>query len=136
MKKNLWLLTLATFLHAETSMLKDPSTNLIWEDTEHVQEVKINHIQARGYCNSLTLGGFTDWRLPTLPELMTIIDYKRYKPAILKEFRYVDKDTLYWSSTPFARSADEYWGVSFKDGGTDNAGEIYDRYVRCVRQVK
>ena len=136
MKKSLWIFTLATMLSAETTMLKDPATHLIWEDTEHVEIVKVNHLQAKTYCKNLTLGGYNDWRLPTLPELMSIIDYARYKPAILKEFRYVDEDTLYWSSTPFARSADEYWGVSFKDGGTDNTGEIYDRYVRCVRKAK
>ena len=136
MKKSIWIMALTTFLSAETTMLKDPGTHLIWEYTEHVKEVKVNHMQARAYCKNLTLGGYDDQRVPTLKELMTIIDYNRYKPAILKEFRYVDEDTLYWSSTPFARAADEYWGVSFKDGGTDNAGEVYDRYVRCVRNAK
>lgn len=136
MKKSLWILAFATLLSAETTMLKDPTTNLIWEDTEHVEDVKVTHIQARAYCKRLTIGGFNDWRLPTLQELMSIIDYRRYDPAILRDFRYIDKDTLYWTSTRFARADDEFWGVNFKDGGTDNAGEIYDRYVRCVRNAK
>ena len=136
MKKPITLLLASlVFLSAETTLIKDDVHKLMWEDTKHVDETKINHIQARSYCKNLELGEL-NWRIPTLTELLSIVDYKSYKPAILKEFNRVDNDTLYWSSTPYARSSDEYWGVSFKDGSTSNASETYDRYVRCVADIK
>ena len=132
-----WIMGLAfSMIMAEATMIKDPKSNLVWEDTMHVSEVKITHIKAKSYCSELKLGAFEDWRLPTLNELLSIVDYKRYKPALLKEFSYANKDTLYWSSTPYAKTSDEFWGVSFKDGATSNASETYDRYVRCVRDAK
>ena len=131
------MITIAfTMIMAESTMIKDPKTNLIWEDNMHVEEVKITHIKAKSYCAELKLGNFGNWRLPTLQELLTIVDYKRYKPALVNGFNYSNKDTLYWSSTPYAKTSDEFWGVSFKDGATSNASETYDRYVRCVRDTK
>ncbi len=131
------MITLAfSMMMAEVTMIKDPKSNLIWEDTLHVSEVKITHIKAKSYCSDLKLGAFENRRLPTLNELLSIVDYTRYKPAMVKEFRHVNKDTLYWSSTPYARTSDEFWGVSFKDGATSNASETYDRYIRCVRDIK
>ena len=136
MKKPITLLLASLiFLSAETTLIKDDVHKLMWEDTKHVDETKINHIQAKSYCKNLKLDEL-NWRIPTLTELLSIVDYKSYKPAILKEFNRVDNDTLYWSSTPYARSSDEYWGVSFKDGSTSNASETYDRYVRCVADIK
>ena len=121
---------------AEPTMVKDPKTHLIWEDTLHASEEKVTHREAEAYCEALTLGTFENWRLPTLPELLTIVDYKRYKPAILKEFKHVDNDTLYWSSTVSARVSDDFWGIIFRDGSTKNSSGLYGRYIRCVRDMK
>lgn len=121
---------------AEATMIKDPKTNLIWEDTLHASEGEVTQPEASTYCEALKLGGFENWRLPTLSELLTIVDYTHYNPATLKEFKHVDNDTLYWSSTLYVRSSGVFWGVVFRDGATDNTSEIYNRYVRCVRDIK
>ena len=121
---------------AETTILNDPTTNLMWEDTKHAEEGQVTYLEANTYCKALKLGGHNDWRVPTLKELLSIVDYTRYEPATLKEFSQVDKDRLYWSSTTYANKSTEFWGVVFEDGDTDNASAIYDRRVRCVRTVK
>ncbi len=130
------ILSTISILGAEQTIIKDDTTKLLWEDTKHVEQTKVTHTQAVSYCSTLEIGEHNDWRLPTLDELLSIVDYKRYKPAILKEFSHHNKDTLYWSSTPYVKSADEFWGVSFKDGSTSNASISYDRYIRCVRGIK
>lgn len=130
----LLMITLAlSMMMAEATMIKDPKTNLIWEDTMHVSEVKITHIKAKIYCNELKLGSFDDWRLPTINELLTLVDYTRFKPAILKGFSHIEETSFYWTQTPVADADDEFWGVNFKRGASSKASETYDRYVRCVR---
>ena len=121
---------------AEPTMVKDPKTNLIWEDTEHTSEEKVTHSEAEAYCKALKIEDVTGWRLPTLTELLTIIDYKRYDPAILKEFTHTDDHSIYWSSTPYISSRNSFWGVDFKDGHTQDAAGNYRRYLRCVRDIK
>jgi len=121
---------------AEITIVKDPSTSLMWEDTKHTQDGSVSYIEAEKYCIDLELGNHKDWRIPTLLELLSIVDYKRSQPATLKEFSHVDHDRLYWSSTPYVNATESFWGVIFDDGNTDNASAIYDRRVRCVRAVK
>ena len=121
---------------AETTILKDPATNLMWEDTKHAEDEQVTYLEANSYCNALALGGHNDWHVPTLKELLSIVDYARHEPAILKEFKRVDQDKLYWSSTEYTNKSTEFWGVVFENGNTDNASAIYDRRVRCVRAAK
>lgn len=121
---------------AETTMVKDPTTNLIWEDTIHTTEDKITHDEAKTYCDSLKDGEVSGWRLPTLNELLSIVDYSRSDPAILKEFNHIKSGTVYWTSTAYVRSRDQFWGVDFKDGATEGTLKNYSRYVRCVKAAK
>jgi len=137
MKKTLIVLTsVIGMISAEALVVKDDVNKLLWEDSVHTEDTKVNHMKAEAYCTNLEIGEYKTWRVPTLTELLTIVDYKRYKPSILKEFDHVSKDTLYWTSTVYARSSDEFWGVSFKDGATSNAAQSYDRQVRCVHELK
>lgn len=130
------LLTLSAFAMAEITMIRDTSTGLMWEDTPHVRETKITQPSAKEYCSELRLGGFEDWRLPTIHELLTIVDYRRISPAILKAFSYVEDESFYWTKTHVADEDDAFWGVNFKRGASSKASEYYDRYVRCVRDDK
>ena len=127
---------LFSFLFAEITMVKDTGTKLLWEDTPHVRESKITHVRAKTYCSELRLGDFQDWRLPSIQELLTIIDYRRTSPALLKAFNYVEDKSFYWSQTVVADESDAFWGVNFKRGASSKASEYYDRYVRCVRGIQ
>ena len=127
---------LFSFSFAETTMVKVTSTDLLWEDTPHVREAKITQVRAKAYCSELRLGEFKDWRLPSIQELLTIIDYRRTSPALLKAFNYVEDESFYWSQTVVADESDAFWGVNFKRGASSKASEYYDRYVRCVRSLK
>jgi len=132
---SIFLLSLS-FLSAEATMVKDTRTNLMWEDTPHVKEVKITQPRAKTYCSELKLGGHENWRLPTIKELLSIVDYTRVSPATFKIFSYIEDESFYWTSTPVADADDEYWGINFKRGESSRASEYYDRYVRCVRDMK
>ena len=77
-------------------------------------------------CNNSNLAGFTDWRLPTKNELVTMYDNKN----TIGNF----KNDCYWSSSTGSDNTDSAWYVVFSYGyvyGYSKAnGNVY---VRCVR---
>jgi formylglycine-generating enzyme required for sulfatase activity len=50
----------------------DPATGLMW--TKQDSGSGVSWDQAKAYCSNLRLGGFSDWRLPTIDELQGIYD--------------------------------------------------------------
>jgi hypothetical protein len=50
----------------------DPATGLTW--TKEDNGSNVDWYQAIAYCTNLRLGGYSDWRLPTIDELRDIYD--------------------------------------------------------------
>jgi hypothetical protein len=57
----------------------DPDTGLTWTKQDNGSDVNWN--QAITYCTNLRLGGYIDWRLPTIDELQGIYDSSIDVPA-------------------------------------------------------
>ncbi|EDZ61993.1 protein containing DUF1566 [Sulfurimonas gotlandica GD1] len=136
MKKLLFtgLLLVASTLFAERVFV-DKSTSLIWQDHQDNQELSITYYQSQEYCANLVIGKYSDFRLPTLVELQSIVDYKSYDPAIKKGFDYVSNE-YYWSTTPFADDAKTVWLIHFRKGERTVKAMHYDRHIRCVQSSK
>ena len=80
---------------------------------------------ANSYCRGLDYNGYSDWRLPTSDELMSL--YSITENNILK---YAGQDN-FWSSTP-ATTGKSY--VVFKsDGYRYERTTAESAYIRCVR---
>eukprot|EP00906_Rhabdomonas_costata_P012042 RCo017168 len=58
---------------ATTATVTDTVTGLMW--TNHLTASKLNYAQAVSSVSSVTTGGYTDWRLPTIKELFSLINY-------------------------------------------------------------
>lgn len=110
-------------------------TGLFWQDDRLVVSEKITYKEAKKLCQDLRVNNHKDWRIPTLKELLSIVDYKNYDPAILNGFSSIETST-YWSSTAYQGRDNEVWGVNFKSGATDSNSKTYDRFIRCVRVSK
>ena len=87
--------------------------------------------QALSVCEADTTASFTDWRLPNIRELSSLVDYERFSPAINPFFS--TESNLYWSSTTYLDDPYFAWFVSFHDGDTNVVDKTYPYYVRCVR---
>lgn len=57
-------------LSEDQTMIRDTQTNLVWQRISIPQ--KMTHTQARKYAEQCRMGGYTDWRLPTVSELSTL----------------------------------------------------------------
>ncbi len=127
--------------NADETVVCDKS-KLMWQDDESAKTLNKNWKEAIRYCEELSLAGYSDWRLPNINELLTIVDRSRYKPAINVAFKNISSDFYwyYWSSTPSAHStyADygNAWSVNFELGHTKDYHDKTDNYnVRCVRDA-
>ena len=71
-----------------------------------------------------------DWRLPTIEELLTLVDYGLMSPATeLPDMR----PAYYWSSTTYAYNTNYACNVNFHNGNDHNYYKYFSRYVRTVR---
>lgn len=87
---------------------------------------------ASSSCEESTIGGYTDWRLPTLAELKKIYTYRAQVGGFPS--RAVTNNN-YWSSTPGSRSG-YYYYVNFNDGTSGEMPRVNSFKVRAVRSVK
>ncbi|MFZ2198777.1 MAG: DUF1566 domain-containing protein [Thermodesulfovibrionales bacterium] len=109
-------------------MVTDTKTGLIWQTGE---SGSLSWDDALSYCEGLTLGGNSDWRLPNIKELESIVDDTRYNPAINSIFWGTSTEE-YWSSTT-GLGAFNAWYVNFLDGFVRYASKNEGSHVRCVR---
>ncbi|MDY0350004.1 MAG: DUF1566 domain-containing protein, partial [Desulfobulbaceae bacterium] len=83
--------------------------------------------------NNSAYGGYTDWRLPTIKELKTLVDRSRFNPSISTAYFPNKVPSPYWSSTTNAGFTDSAWLVHFyysTDGASIKSNIAYVRAVR------
>jgi murein DD-endopeptidase MepM/ murein hydrolase activator NlpD len=111
--------------------ITDMTTGLMWQQTE---SKAMTWERALAYCESLDLGGYRDWRLPNIRELLSLVDDSRRGPTISAIYFPGCRPSVYWSSTTQVGHPRFAWYVDFRDGGVPS-GTYKERshYMRAVR---
>lgn len=75
---------------------------------------------------------FSDWRMPNIKELVSIVDYEETTPAIDGLFTNT-YSTYYWSSTTRKAITAEAFVVHFASGSVADINKGSTAKLRCVR---
>lgn len=139
---------LADFSNNGDGTVTDQGSNLMWQrcsapstetDCATSTPSLYNWDNALAYCNSLSLASNTDWRVPNIKELHSILDASTSSEPAIDTPSFPDTQaTYYWSSTTFAGTNGYAWYVDFGIGlsgfvMTSPISKTNGEYVRCVR---
>lgn len=150
--------------YALTECVKDNVTGLIWEGktatgargsgnqytnfhssylgTQAQMDAATNTYGYVAAVNATALCGYTDWRLPTVDELLSLVNYGVPSPGpTIDNFWFLyPVGGVFASSSPVAGDFQSAWGVSFREGyvidfgrGIPGRTEIRNVFVRLVR---
>jgi hypothetical protein len=133
----------------------DLNTGLMWQKTPPAEHYAWD--EAAKYASNLQLAGHDDWRMPTMKELYSLVDFSgtmRTMTAYINldyfDFSYPDTsqghrimDAQYWSSNKYVgttmRGDKSAFGFNFADGRIkayptgERRGPTKRSFIRCVR---
>ena len=114
----------------------DNNTGLMWQQRD--SWLQYDWYNAPIHCGEILTGNYTDWRLPTKKELMSIVDYAiPWQGPLIAPVFTNDPGAVhaapYWSSTPYAGGSGPAWMVSFLYGDVETYTKSVGWYIRCVR---
>lgn len=116
--------------HAGSVTVLDQGTGLEWQKSD--ESTLRDWQDALGYCENLNLNSKTDWRVPNIRELKSIVENSRYYPVI--DPAMSAKSANYWSSTSVAGHPPAHaWVVNFANGDDNWYPKTTKYNVRCVR---
>ena len=92
--------------------------------------------QALKLANDATEAGFTDWQLPSVKELSTLVERRCVDAAINSTIFPNTVAENYWTNTSGVGSTSQAWAVAFYSGKTNLRSKGSDVHLRLMRYVK
>ncbi|MBI9059879.1 MAG: DUF1566 domain-containing protein [Labilibaculum sp.] len=127
--------TSSSFQDNDDGTVSDLNTGLMWQQTPDFE--RHNFYDAFDYVDGLEIGGYTDWRLPTIKELYSLLNSNGEldptntsgsQPYLYDEYFDFEYDEMmpyagaYWSSTKYVKGGlqttniEGAFGFNFADG--------------------
>ena len=130
--------------------ISDHQTGLMWSKCSYGQTYDANDAnsdgiicegspafgtwqQAFAWAADSTDHGHSDWRLPNIKELGSIVDFGSAKPAINQSIFPNTASGPYWSSTPSRANVHQTIYIGFQAGDYGPSDRISNLYLRLVR---
>lgn len=127
------------YLNNGNGTITDTITGLMWQQ---VDGGEMTFDKATTYANDLVLGGFSDWRMPTVLELHSILHLDKNNPALNTTYFTSPTAQYWWSGQKQVNDATKAWCAN-AGGGVGNhpisetvsAGGAKKFHVRAVRDI-
>jgi hypothetical protein len=127
------------FIINANGTVTDTVTQLMWQQTEGAE---MTYANAKIYCDTLTLGGYTDWRLPNAHESFSILNHQYANPSLDLTVFSPTSAEYWWTGTLQSNDSNKVW-VTNAGGGIGNhpktetisAGGSKRFQVRAVRDI-
>ena len=131
----------ARFSDTGDGTIRDNLTGLIWLKNANCFGAK-TWDEALAACGKLAAGdcgladgsSVGDWRLPTVKDLQSLIDFNNYDPALPKRHPFTEvQSSAYWSATEYVNDDNYAWHVYSYFGGVTTNIKSGHYYVWPVR---
>lgn len=119
------------------SVVADYATNLLWQHSSPPTPVTWN--DARTYVQDLNrtgYGGYTDWRLPTIEELASLLEAAKSAQHLYLDATFGATQLWCWSADLAASAAGHVWYISFRSGGIQPHQTHATAFVLAVRTLQ
>ena len=122
---------------SDDGSIHDKDTTYTWDNAFAVKIATLN--SGGGFA------GYTDWRVPNVKELGSIVNYQVFNPSVSPAFNTgcvaactvttcsCTVSSVYWSSSSSAGNPLGAWSVSFDSGSVNSGLKTTNRFVRAVR---
>ena len=112
-------------------VVTDTLTGLQWQQT--ISDSTFTFATAASYCDGLSYGGLTDWRVPSVKELVTLVDYTQSPATDTVAFPSTPQ-VQFWTSSMIVDPTGTYgYDVVFDHGNASMSPQTTLMRTRCVR---
>ena len=112
----------------------DYATGLMWQKAGSLKEVGYNDAQKYiRQLNQQRFSGFTNWRMPTIDELLSLIETNKHAHKLYIDPVFDEHQSWCWSAD--ISSAHAAWHVYFHLGQVAQHALTYQYFVRAVRSL-
>jgi hypothetical protein len=123
------------------SSIQDKSKQYTWYDPSDITNAGYAGLNTDGTdtndyirtLNTQAYGGYTDWRLPNIYELATLLNMNQANNGIQSQYFPNSMNGGYWTSTTYAGTSQKAWHISFVTGKNAYDEKSKPMYVRAVR---
>jgi hypothetical protein len=102
--------------------VRDNFTNLMWTIDVNVAGVVMNWYDALDYCETLSYGGYDDWRMPNVVEMRSLMDYGNHNPALPTGHPFIGEELtsaiIYHTGDSMGGDSGSVWGPIVHEGIT------------------
>jgi len=121
--------------------VEDNLTGLMWQQNS-TASAPLSWVDALKYCEELKYAGYTDWRLPQIAELLSIVDEKKKTEPAINTVYFSDfiAGSGFWTSTTSRSITTSAYAVYFNEqnstvgrGGVSSLSKTGKAQTLCVR---
>lgn len=113
----------------------DYATGLMWHQSGSMEYMKYDRIESwLQELNRQKYAGFSDWRLPTLEEVASLLEGEENRDALYIDGLFAKDQNHTWTADKY--SDIKAWAVDIFGGDFNAIATGYDSFVRPVRTMK